>query len=300
MTRIISGTDITSPSKLEPVINSLRETFAEVFSHHYEPKLIDPELKQGFSDIIAKHFPGGAESKSKDERIRKLREIYRGGGFDDEAAFLKMWINKTEDCFTEAYLAEARESKQFSKDELDECSGYLRLIDQNRRLKKVDFCAVVNENHKVISFIIYHVFEQTNPDTQQKQQVIHMRQSASLMQRKGHVKKLLQDIAKKYPNAYIECNRRKFNDHIPFLFNSNYFIVADPNFGYSKEYYSCYQSKLPLKELEKIISWIVVKRAAPFFVAGALAVTLFGLKVVNSGLKFFQDDSTGVTPNPSG
>jgi hypothetical protein len=89
---------------LENLIKKFRSVFASVFSLHYANLISkaktdltasDPEKRQtaqnildGFSDLIRNIFNNNINEFTHEQIIAKLKEIYYGPGFDDEATFL--------------------------------------------------------------------------------------------------------------------------------------------------------------------------------------------------------------------
>lgn len=240
------SSEYAEPEIRKGLISALRAKFAEVFARHYAPKLVKPESKAGFQDLIDKYFEGEPEKYTLDERVAKLQDIYSKGGFDDEAAFLQVWGDMPAEASAEAWLSE--KEKDLSPGDLEECRNYLILLgNERRRLKHADF-NFSREGEVIVAFTIFHIFNEAMAEGSEKE-IVHVRQGVSYPPKMGFLTALILDLAGRYPKALVECNRRQANDSISALTESGFFKRSTPVLGYPSKYYESFKSELSLGEL---------------------------------------------------
>ena len=219
-------------------IQQLRKVFHEVFSHHYASLMIkasqtgDQGVLTGFSDLIPRFFDNNINKFSYEQIVEKLKVIYRGPGFDDEAAFLWCWKNLKNTNLTARASFEA-EKRIFPKKYKDEIVDYIALLEtQNRVLKEVNFVAI-GDKENLYGFMIYHIFKKNN------QTIVHVRQAGMLKQAAGYAGILASYLIDKYPFAIYEANQRRANKVIKKqkMVDSRLLKTCPAWLGYNNTYY---------------------------------------------------------------
>jgi hypothetical protein len=251
------------PEEIENIIDNFRDTFAAVFSAHYA-KLLAPPLKnaveagevkdakelksssdpvlKGFSDLLPKkHFFEKSIERYDEAGLKTaFKKIYRGPGFDDEAAFLL--------AFHDMDLAESKNARdhydtikaRLKPDDRAEVESYLDCLDKREcELKEVNFVALVDENKVVRGFALFHVLQEKDMKTEKDIKTLHIRQAAMREQSRGYAGLMSRYFADHYPEAIYEANQRKANTVLmkKNLVEEKLLKTTDAVLGYNQEYY---------------------------------------------------------------
>lgn len=248
-------------SDLSTVFVQLRTVFANVFAQCYTAIIKQALLKgdqqtlAGFADLEAKYFPKTYANTPAQDMKKIFYDLYFGGGFDDEVAALRAFThyNPTA-CTPEQHLAQ----QKLSAADRAEMESYLAQLNrEGRKLKAVGFVAMMNEQHQMHGFVVYHRMTLAGKD------ILHIRQAACMTkgmgraaqvaqyyhQRMGEHAHFISSVAKlliqRYPKSYYEANQRSGNK-VPVKERAsllNLLRQSTAVIGYPEQYYFSYHSE---------------------------------------------------------
>ncbi|MES2218905.1 MAG: hypothetical protein V4501_10905 [Pseudomonadota bacterium] len=258
MLRLVPSKNFTTHDSIALVTEDIRATFTAVFSSWYTQQLAPAlrkeleadekkqreELKQsenpvvqGFSDLLmkTKFFKNDLPAYRKKHEMQKVfRKIFKGPGFDDDAAFILAFHDLKSAAPHDAHQHYTAIKSRLSPAYQAEVNDYLQILkDCNRELKEVGFLVLLNKENKVQGFAIFHVLRENDIT------ILHVRQSGMRQQNRGYASLMANYFADHYPHAIYEANQR--NANTVFMKNKlvkeNLLRITAAVLGYNKEYY---------------------------------------------------------------